>query len=281
MRDSHKLKEKYELSLESSQIVTLTVAGLVVLGGVFVLGVVVGKKLSAEPVAQAQPQDLLTALDEKTKALEAKPDASLTFQAELTKAAPAQPKEKPAEQTKPVEVAKSAEAAKPTEPAKVAEAPKPAEEQHAEPSPSPVAAAEPVEPPKPPEPAAKPKVADVKLAEQVKVEPTPARTNDAGALKEAFARGIKAAPPEAPAAQAPGGGFSLQLSAYQDRAEADRFAAGLRDKGYAPFVVEATVGGKGTWFRVRMGKFTSREAAQRYLTDFKRETSLDAFVTSN
>ena len=31
MRDTHKLKEKFELSLESSQIVTMTVALLVVL----------------------------------------------------------------------------------------------------------------------------------------------------------------------------------------------------------------------------------------------------------
>lgn len=270
MRDSHKLKEKFELSLESSQIVTIAVAGLVVLGGVFVLGVVVGKKLAGEPAPQAQQQDLLAALDEKSKAVEAKPDASLTFQAELTKATPppaAPPKDKPAEAPKPpADAPKLAEAPKPPEPAPAPKAAEPAPEPSTEPAPV-------VEAPKP-------KPAEVKLAEQVKVEPTPARTNDAGALKEALARGIKGGA-EAPVPQPPLGTFALQLSAYQDRAEADRFAAGLKDKGYAPYVVEAAVAGKGTWYRVRMGRFTSRDAAQRYLSDFKRETSLDAFVTNN
>jgi cell division protein FtsN len=38
------------------------------------------------------------------------------------------------------------------------------------------------------------------------------------------------------------------------------------------------VANKGTWYRVRMGSFPSRDAATRYLSDFKRETQLDAFV---
>src|SRR4051812_22781061 len=90
MRDSHRLKEKYELSLDNSQIVSITVASLVVLGGVFMLGVVVGKKLSAETAAlQQQPTDLLGQLDRKTEALETvKADAALTFQDELTRPPP-------------------------------------------------------------------------------------------------------------------------------------------------------------------------------------------------
>ena len=47
----------------------------------------------------------------------------------------------------------------------------------------------------------------------------------------------------------------------------------------APFIVEANLPGKGVWFRVRMGRFPSRDAAGRYLADFKRETAIDAIVT--
>ena len=65
-----------------------------------------------------------------------------------------------------------------------------------------------------------------------------------------------------------------------NREEADRFAARLRDRGYAPYIVTAEVPGKGTWYRVRMGSFASKDAASRYLQDFKRETQLDAFVAS-
>ena len=91
MRDSHRLKEKFELSLDSRQIVSITVVSLVVLGGVFMLGVVTGKKLSADAAAatEKQPADLLSQLDKKTDALETvKADAALTFQDELTRKTP-------------------------------------------------------------------------------------------------------------------------------------------------------------------------------------------------
>ena len=65
------------------------------------------------------------------------------------------------------------------------------------------------------------------------------------------------------------------------RSEADSFAAKLRDKGYAPYIIEAQVPGRGTWYRVRMGGFASKDAATRYLKDFRRETQIDAFVAPN
>jgi len=247
MRDTHKLKEKYELSLDNRQIVSITVASLVVLAGVFMLGVVVGKKLSTEAGAEAKPPaDLLTQLDEKSKALEQvqQDDASLTFQDELTKKTPTlvagAPVVKPVEPPKPAEPLKAPE---PVKPEPLAEAPTP--------KPEPVA-----------------------LPETPKAEPVPTRTHDAGLLKEAFGKMQKA--PETAA----DGAWSIQLAAYQDRAEADRFAAGLRDKGYAPYIVEAAVAGKGTWFRVRMGRFATKDAAGRYLEDFKRETAMNAIVTT-
>lgn len=251
MRDTHRLKEKYELSLDNRQIVTITVASLVVLGGVFMLGVVVGKKLSAETAAIAQqPTDLLGQLDQKTDALEnVKADAALTFQDELTRKAPTLVAEAPI--VKPVEPAKPA-----AEPVK---APEP---EKAEPKPAEVAAA-PV------------KVEEPKLPETPKPEPVVTRTVDGGGLKEAFGKVQRA-----PAETAADGSWTIQLSAYQDRGEADRFAAGLRDKGYAPYIVEANIPGKGTWFRVRMGRFGSKDAASRYMDDFRRETAMNAIVTT-
>jgi DedD protein len=247
MRDSHRLKEKYELSLDNRQIVSITVASLVVLGGVFMLGVVVGKKLTAESAAlsAAPSTDLLGQLDKKTDALEdVKADAALTFQDELTRKTPTLIADPPV--VKPVVVEK---------PAAVAEAPK-------------------VEAPKV-EVAVAPKGDEPKLAETPKAEPVATRTVDAGGgLKEAFGRAQRS-----PTETAPDGSWTLQLSAYQDRTEADRFAAGLRDKGYAPYIVEAAIPGKGTWYRVRMGRFGSRDAASRYMDDFRRETSLNAIVT--
>ncbi|HEY8211337.1 MAG TPA: SPOR domain-containing protein [Myxococcaceae bacterium] len=262
MRDAHRMKDKLDLSLDSRQIVSLLVAGMVVLGAVFVLGVVVGKKLS-EADRGAQSHDLLTALDEKAAAMQkVNEEPALTFQKTLTeKAVPEPPR--PAAQPKPPESKPAvvvAEAAKPP-----AEAPRPApvvEESKPE-----VAEAA------PPAPAA-PKGT-------VPQTPVATRTAPAEARDPARAKSVKLAvpPPRAPMpAAAPQTGWTLQLHASQDKADADRFAASMREKGYAPYLVDADVPSRGTWHRVRLGSFPTKDAATHYLADFKRETGVDAFV---
>ncbi|HZI06097.1 MAG TPA: SPOR domain-containing protein, partial [Archangium sp.] len=135
--------------------------------------------------------------------------------------------------------------------------------------------------------AAEPKPAETKVAESKpaptpgKVEPAPVPTRttapaQGGGLKDAIVRAT-----QRPTEAVPGGAFTLQISAFQNRAEADRFAAKLRDRGYAPYIITAEVPNKGTWYRVRMGSFPSKDAASRYLSDFKRETQLQAFVAAN
>ncbi len=69
MRDAHRMKEKFDVSLDNRQIVSLLIAGIVVLGAVFVLGVVVGKKLAGD-VQTANSPDLLSALDANAQALQ-------------------------------------------------------------------------------------------------------------------------------------------------------------------------------------------------------------------
>jgi DedD protein len=299
MRDAHRMKEKFDVSLDNRQIVSLLIAGIVVMGAVFVLGVVVGKKLSSD-AQTAEAPDLLSALDANAQVLnDARQDPPLTFPDELTRktgSEPLPPMPKPA--AKP-EAPKVAAAAKP----EVKPEPKPAAKPAAlAPTPDPdtgelpamdaaeedaIANGKPlVKPePKPEEPAkvaaAKP---EPKVVEPVKgkVEETPVATRTAardGGMKEAIARAqaLPAEPPR-PSEAVKGGAFTLQLSAFQSRQDADRFAARLRDKGYAPYILAAEVPGKGTWYRVRMGSFASKEAAGRYLTDFKRETQLDAYV---
>lgn len=248
MRDTHKLKDKFELSLDTPQILTLTVVGVIALGGVFVLGVAVGKKLQAEDKVE-RPTDLLSQLDARSS------ETPLTFQDELTRPEAVKPRPQPI--APPVALVEA-----PPPP------PKPAEK--------PLAADKPVEKVEKPVEVA---VAAPREEAPAKAEdPVPTRTtppHDAGDLKDAIAR-ASARPAEASA----DGSWTLQLSAYQDKAEADRFATDLRGKGYAPFVVEAKVAGKGTWYRVRMGRFPSKDAAGRYLSDFRRETQIEAIVTT-
>ena len=44
-------------------------------------------------------------------------------------------------------------------------------------------------------------------------------------------------------------------------------------------LVVADIPGKGTYYRVRVGRFAGKDEADRYLVDFKRETGMDGFVT--
>ncbi|MGA8893508.1 MAG: SPOR domain-containing protein, partial [Anaeromyxobacteraceae bacterium] len=102
----------------------------------------------------------------------------------------------------------------------------------------------------------------------------------------------KAAPPPKPApAPAPKGAasaargpsgkgaFSVQVGSTQDRFEAERIAARFASRG--PKVSVAEVPGKGRWYRVRLGSFESREAADRYLRDLERSTGAKGFVAAN
>ncbi|HKD42369.1 MAG TPA: SPOR domain-containing protein [Myxococcaceae bacterium] len=221
MRDDHRIKEKYELSLDNRQVASFFIAAIVVVGTVFVLGVVVGKKLASSRGA-ANAADLLSALDEKAAAMEqvrAAPPSEprLTFQDELTKKSESPPSKEPVAAEIRPEVKKSAGA------------------ENAEPS------------------------------------PEPPREKPSRAMPQTE---------KPPQVAARSGSFTLQLSASQVRADADRFAARLREKGYQPYIVESDVKDRGRWYRVRMGTFSSKEAAAKYLADFRRETQLQAFVTS-
>jgi septal ring-binding cell division protein DamX len=274
------MKEKLDVSLDNRQIVSLLIAGIVVMGAVFVLGVVVGKKLAGNAQTAAAP-DLLSALDANAQALQQAraTESPLTFQDELTRRSGSE--QPPPSKPTTVTVAMPPPPAPKPEPKPAEPAPEPA----SEPAPEPTATPEPLDAPvavaqaPAPKPAPEPKPA----APEPKPAPTsgkvvpasvPTRTTSPeSGLKEAFARAS-----QRPTEAAPGGDFTLQISAFQSRSEADRFAARLRDRGYAPYILAAEVPRKGTWYRVRMGSFKTREAAARYLADFQRETHIQAFV---
>jgi DedD protein len=274
MRDAHRMKEKYDLSLDSRQVVSLLVGGIVVLGAVFVLGVLVGKKLAGSQRTERSP-DLLAALDTKSDALErARAAPPLTFQEELTRAAPpATPKPPPAAKTAPArtqadEAPVSALAA--AEPGAIS---KPAAKRPVvavvDPgaiSRSPPSSDSPIESKSTPPAASVAKLASTTTAPVVPTSTTPSAA--------------KSSAPKPPQATVPNGTWTLQLGASLNRENAERQAGRLREKGYAPYIVSADVPGKGTWYRVRMGSFPSKDAATRYLQDFKRETQAEAFVAS-
>jgi cell division septation protein DedD len=82
---------------------------------------------------------------------------------------------------------------------------------------------------------------------------------------------------EAPKVEA-GARYTLQLSAFPDRADADAFVKKVQASGMKPFVVQSEVPGKGTFWRVRVGDFASKEAAQEAKNELERRQHLIAYV---
>jgi cell division septation protein DedD len=74
------------------------------------------------------------------------------------------------------------------------------------------------------------------------------------------------------------GEFTVQVGASRDRTEAARLEARARGAGLKPYVLEANLGAKGTWYRVRVGAFRDKDAATRFRTDVERELRSAAVV---
>lgn len=65
-----------------------------------------------------------------------------------------------------------------------------------------------------------------------------------------------------PAKQSDSGGFTVQVSSYPLKSEAETHKSKLTAKGYHVYIVESNQGDKGTWYRVRVGKKLDHDAAK-------------------
>ena len=74
------------------------------------------------------------------------------------------------------------------------------------------------------------------------------------------------------------GRYTLQVISYRDANAAQVFASALRKRGHAAYVTTGTVEGRGTHWRVRIGPFESRQAAQGYRTTFEQEEGMNTFI---
>ena len=77
------------------------------------------------------------------------------------------------------------------------------------------------------------------------------------------------------------GNFTVQIGASQDRSEALRMENKARTAGLKPYSVEADLGRKGTWYRVRVGVFKDKSAADDYRRDVERELRAPAVVMAS
>jgi len=224
MRDVERLREKVELSLDDRQIWALGLVALLLLAGVFTVGLLVGRRTAPEPAAAAGD---LAEMDAKSRPA---PAAAVQVAEKTEKPEPvaveALPKAMPVEEKAEKQPRKPAEE-KLREAAVVAAPRPPTVVQPAEKRPTNVASTAPV------------------------VLTTPPRDI---------------------------GEFTVQIGASQDRSEAQRIEAKARSAGLKPYAVEADLGKKGTWYRVRVGAFHDKDAATRFRSDVERELRSPAVV---
>ena len=270
MAGNRPARERFEFSLDARQVAGVILGSLGALALAFFLGNALGKRVADRPApaapvaAAAKPADPLAALDQPPRADGGEPDPRLSYHEALTASRPPPehlpPAPKPQPIPAPVPEAK-APAAKPAAPPQVAAAPSASAPATASP---PVAAT--------PGAAAPAVAAEARAAPQAKAAPPPVKP--AAAPEKAAAKPAPAAPKAAPGK----GAFVVQVGSTQDRFEAERIAARFASRG--PRVTAADVPGKGRWFRVRLGSFETREAADRYLRDLERTTGAKGFVTT-
>ncbi len=72
--------------------------------------------------------------------------------------------------------------------------------------------------------------------------------------------------------------YTLQTASYQDKAIADRDVKTMKQHGFAAFVVSSEIQGKGTWYRVRLGSFANRGAAEKLQKELRSKAGINSFV---
>ena len=245
--ESELYKDKIEVSLDGRQIFYLFFGGAVVACLAFVLGVVVGRRLEARGhvdrvAATSTARDPLAALDR----LRPGGDGAMTFPSALGGSGG------PAAAVDREIAALGARRAAAPEAARPADKPvaKPAEE------PGP-AADKPADKPAADKPVDRP--ADKPAADKPADRPADKPAADKPADKPGPAK------------------FTLQLSAFQDQAEADSFLATVKAAGYPAYVTSADVDGK-KFFRVRVGSYSTYDDAVAAKLEFEKKVPKIAYV---
>ena len=215
MRDTDRLKEKLEITLDSRQLFFLVFGGAVLACLVFVVGVMTGKRLESRQIRKHRPAaavDELAAVDEDSKLA----GKGLTFHDELVKPDSRTLTHVPKEVMEWKDMGQAPKAAPKADAAKG-------------------------------KGQAEPKAAEAQP--EAKAEPKPAKK------------------------------YTLQVSAFQSKAEAEEMMKKLQGQGLRPYLSATAVPNKGTWWRVRVGTFPSKEKAADAKRKFEEQHNLTAYVS--
>jgi cell division protein FtsN len=74
-------------------------------------------------------------------------------------------------------------------------------------------------------------------------------------------------------------GYSVQVGSFRAREEAEHLRQRLTQKGYPVWVQPSIVTGQGIWYRVRVGHFPDRAAADRVAQRLAAQERVSIMVT--
>jgi cell division septation protein DedD len=73
--------------------------------------------------------------------------------------------------------------------------------------------------------------------------------------------------------------YTLQISAYQEKDMAEQDIRKMKQRGYAAFILASELPGKGTWYRVRVGSFSSKASAEKLQKELQSKEGISPFIT--
>lgn len=73
--------------------------------------------------------------------------------------------------------------------------------------------------------------------------------------------------------------YALQVASYQEKKLADDDVRKMKQLGYAAFITQTDLQGKGTWYRVKLGSFSNKEAAEKLQQQLRKKESISSIVT--
>jgi DedD protein len=241
-------KDKIEVSLDGRQIFYLFFGGAVIVGLVFVLGVMVGRRVEAR--GHVDRANVTTTADPLAALDRLESGNRLSFQDAL------RGNETPASDVeKKIESMQKAPAPAPVKVEKKAE-PKKEEAKKEEPKKEEAKKEEPKKEEKKAEPKKEETKADDKKTEEKKTDEKKPEEKKSEEKKK----------------------FTLQLSSFQDKTEALAYLDSVKASGYQAYVTEGDVDGK-QFFRVRMGSYKSLDAANEAKLEFEKSAKKTAIVT--
>ncbi len=115
----------------------------------------------------------------------------------------------------------------------------------------------------------------------VDIPPVNSRSGSSGPVKNPGQPAISAGTANRGVLKIPNkGNLTIQVGSYKEQKEANERLSRLKTSGIEATVVKADVPGKGVWYRVRIGAFTTREEAASFGNQLRAKGVQDFLVTS-